>query len=56
MTAAAERLGVPAARILHVGDSPREDGELAREAGARFLLVPLAGVPLDALRRALESE
>ena len=37
---ALERLGVPAARALHVGDS-REDEEGARAAGMRFVPAPL---------------
>lgn len=45
--AAADRLGVGVAELLHVGDDPRTDGGAA-EAGARCLLlesVPLADLP-----------
>lgn len=40
---ALERLGIPAGRALHVGDSP-EDEEGARRAGLRFAPAPLATV------------
>ena len=37
-----ERLGVDAARALHVGDHPVYDEQAAREAGMRFAPAPLA--------------
>jgi putative hydrolase of the HAD superfamily len=40
---ALERLGVPAARALHVGDSP-EDEQGARAAGMQFVPAPLGNV------------
>ena len=39
-----ERLGVDAARALHVGDDPVYDEEGARAAGMRFAPAPLAAV------------
>lgn len=49
---ALERLGVPAAATLHVGDSPREDYEGARAAGLAAALVDRDGLfVLDHYRR-----
>lgn len=48
---ACRELGVAPERCLHVGDRPREDGDGARSAGIRAVLVgaPLTGPALRAL-------
>jgi putative hydrolase of the HAD superfamily len=42
--AAGEKLGVPRANILHIGDSLREDVEGARQAGINALRIRRSGV------------
>ena len=46
-TAALTRLGLPPARILHVGDRPRHDVEGARAVGMHALLLGRNGAPGD---------
>lgn len=53
---ACRRMGVPPARVLHIGDSEREDGAMCAAAGARWLRAdPVAGVPVEALRALLAA-
>jgi putative hydrolase of the HAD superfamily len=48
---AAERVGVPTAACLHVGDSPLDDVRGAESAGMRAVLVDRAGMFGDGYRR-----
>jgi REG-2-like HAD superfamily hydrolase len=52
---ACRRLGVKAQEVVHIGDHPREDGEMCARSGARFLSMHADGVPLAALREALAA-
>jgi len=53
--AAARQLQVPPQAILHIGDHPREDGEMCRASGARFLQVGPDGLSARELIQVLES-
>jgi len=53
--AAARQLQVAPQAILHIGDHPREDGEMCRRSGARFLQIGPDGLCVQALTQALES-
>lgn len=54
--AAAGSLAVDPRRILHVGDSVREDGAMCAAAGCAWLAVdPAAGIDVAALRAALAA-
>ncbi|MCS6970468.1 MAG: HAD-IA family hydrolase [Planctomycetota bacterium] len=56
LLAAAAALRVPPAAILHLGDSEREDGELCRRCGCRWLPVdPERGIDVRQLRAVLDA-
>jgi FMN phosphatase YigB (HAD superfamily) len=50
-----ERLGVPASRTVHVGDSPREDYHGAASAGLTPLLIDRRGLFSDREYRRIDS-
>jgi putative hydrolase of the HAD superfamily len=53
---ACRRMGVSPDRVLHLGDSEREDGGLCAATGARWLRVdPREGISLPALRAMLDA-
>lgn len=54
-TAAAARLGLPAASILHVGDSAREDLAGARDAGLQAVLLDRTRAGADAALSSLTA-
>jgi len=53
---ACERLALPPTAVLHLGDSAREDGEMARAAGASYLACSAQeGIPLGELAARLAA-
>jgi len=52
---ACRHLAVPPQAVLHIGDHVREDGEMCRASGARFLQVTTAGLSAQDLLLALEG-
>lgn len=52
---AAARLGVPLESVVHIGDRDELDGEMARRAGVRFILVRAASETRDAVEQLIQE-